>query len=178
MPALPRWKASGDVCDIYSAAHVHQCTALHSSLHSSSLKQASRVVTLSQSAELLTPGGVHNYRLTVGGAAGTKKGIGGLEVWLCFLCESAGKMKDSIAEPTPSPLPYPPPSPPGLRSANLSFSTAAGTSKPRLPPVRGFWKWTPVSWHLEDSYREWEIGCGAHWAHLSHSLPVNTGAWP
>lgn len=65
-------------------------------------------------------------------------------------------------------------SPLGSCGANFSFSTAAGTSKPGLPPVRGFWKWTPISWHLEDSYREWEIGCGACWAHLSHSLLVNT----
>ncbi len=73
MLVLPRWKASGDVCAFYSAVHVHQCNALHSSLHSSSFKQASQVVTLSQSATLLTPSGVHNYILTLDRVVGTKK---------------------------------------------------------------------------------------------------------
>lgn len=42
-------------------------------------------------------------------------------------------------------------SPPGSCGVNLSFSTAARTSKPTLPPVRGFWKWTPISRDQEGS---------------------------
>lgn len=64
--------------------------------------------------------------------------------------------------------------PPGVTQRRPQFSTAAGTSKPRLPPARGFWKRTPISWHLEDSYRDQETGCSARWAHLSHSPPANT----
>lgn len=159
----PRWKASGDVCAFYSAVHVHQCTTLYSSLHSSSFKQASRVVTLSQSTALLTPSGVHNYILTLSGVVRMKKR---LEDWrFDFASLRVGRLNEGLHCRAP----------PGSRSVNLSFSAAAGTSKPRLPPVRGFWKWTPVSWHLEDSYGEWEMGCGARWAHLSCSQPVNTG---
>ena len=57
MFALPRWKASGDVC---STVHVYQFTALYSSVHSSTFKQAFWVVTPSQRATLLTLRRVHN----------------------------------------------------------------------------------------------------------------------